>query len=85
MFVALVSAFLGGLILNVMPCVFPVISLKALGLNDSTWVQFNVTNLFNKFYVGASSTGNATPSNTTVNFYQIGAPRTISGTINFGF
>jgi iron complex outermembrane receptor protein len=60
-------------------------SLKALGLNDSTWVQFNVTNLFNKFYVGASSTGNATPSNTTVNFYQIGAPRTISGTVSFGF
>ncbi len=32
MLVALLSAFLGGLILNVMPCVFPVISLKALGL-----------------------------------------------------
>ncbi len=32
MFVALVSALLGGLILNIMPCVFPVISLKALGL-----------------------------------------------------
>ncbi len=32
MFIALLSAFLGGMILNVMPCVFPVISLKALGL-----------------------------------------------------
>ncbi len=32
MIVALLSAFVGGLILNVMPCVFPVISLKALGL-----------------------------------------------------
>ncbi len=32
MFIALLSAFLGGLILNVMPCVFPVISLKALSL-----------------------------------------------------
>ncbi len=61
------------------------LSLKAIGMNDSTWLQFNVTNLTNKFYVGASSTGNATPSNTTVNFFQIGAPRTISGTINFGF
>ena len=60
-------------------------SLKAVGLNDSTWLQINVTNLTNKFYVGASSTGNATPSNTTVNFFQIGAPRTVSGTINFGF
>ena len=61
------------------------LSLKALGMNDSTWVQFNVTNVTNKFYVGASSTGNATPSNTTVNFFQLGAPRTFSGTVNFGF
>lgn len=59
--------------------------LQALGLNDRTWLQFNVTNLTNKFYVGASSTGNATPSNTTVNYLQIGAPRTFSGTVNFGF
>jgi len=29
---ALVFAFLGGLILNLMPCVFPVLALKALGL-----------------------------------------------------
>ena len=60
-------------------------SLKALGFNDRTWLQFNVTNLFDKYYVGASSTSNATASNTTVNFWQIGAPRTISGTINVGF
>jgi len=32
MLVALLSAFLGGLILNLMPCVFPIISLKAFGL-----------------------------------------------------
>ena len=32
MLVALLSAFLGGLILNCMPCVFPIISLKAFGL-----------------------------------------------------
>ena len=32
MLVAFAAAFLGGLILNLMPCVFPVISLKALGL-----------------------------------------------------
>lgn len=32
MLVAIVSAFLGGLILNGMPCVFPIISLKAFGL-----------------------------------------------------
>jgi thiol:disulfide interchange protein DsbD len=29
---ALLFAFIGGLILNVMPCVFPVLSMKALGL-----------------------------------------------------
>ena len=29
---ALVGAFLGGLILNIMPCVFPILSLKALAL-----------------------------------------------------
>lgn len=61
------------------------VSLKGLGMNDRTWVQFNVTNLLDKFYVGAMSTGNATPLNTVVNFVQIGAPRTFSGTINFGF
>ncbi len=32
MLFALATAFLGGVILNGMPCVFPVISLKALGL-----------------------------------------------------
>ncbi|WP_260928175.1 protein-disulfide reductase DsbD family protein [Novosphingobium sp. 9] len=32
MLVALLSAFVGGIILNLMPCVFPIISLKALGL-----------------------------------------------------
>jgi thiol:disulfide interchange protein DsbD len=32
MLVALMSALLGGLILNLMPCVFPVLSLKALAL-----------------------------------------------------
>lgn len=31
-FTALLAAILGGLILNVMPCVFPIISLKALSL-----------------------------------------------------
>lgn len=32
MLTALLAAFLGGIILNLMPCVFPVISLKAMGL-----------------------------------------------------
>ncbi|SES09796.1 protein-disulfide reductase DsbD family protein [Sphingobium sp. YR768] len=32
MLFAIVTAFLGGVILNLMPCVFPIISLKAFGL-----------------------------------------------------
>ncbi|KKW49595.1 cytochrome C biogenesis protein, partial [Pantoea ananatis] len=32
MLTAIAAAFLGGIILNLMPCVFPVISLKALSL-----------------------------------------------------
>lgn len=33
---ALVFAFLGGLILNLMPCVFPILSMKALGLLEAS-------------------------------------------------
>ncbi len=32
MLTAMLAAFVGGIILNFMPCVFPIISLKALGL-----------------------------------------------------
>lgn len=32
MFSAIISAFLGGVILNLMPCVFPIISFKIMGL-----------------------------------------------------
>lgn len=32
MLTAILAAFVGGIILNFMPCVFPVISLKALGI-----------------------------------------------------
>jgi iron complex outermembrane recepter protein len=72
------------------------VSLEFLGLNDKTFVQFNVYNLFDQFYVGGFS-GNlnqplGTPSTTTgvstygaPGFVQIGAPRTISGTVVFAF
>ena len=39
LFVALGGAILGGLILNIMPCVFPILSLKALGLARSGEAQ----------------------------------------------
>ncbi len=35
LWIALIGAFLGGLILNIMPCVFPVISIKALSIAQS--------------------------------------------------
>jgi thiol:disulfide interchange protein/DsbC/DsbD-like thiol-disulfide interchange protein len=35
LFIALLLAFAGGLLLNLMPCVFPVLSVKALGLLES--------------------------------------------------
>lgn len=58
------------------------LALKFLGLNDQTYFQLNVTNLFDKFYVGGFG---GTTSNTNVSFVQIGAPRAISGTVVIGF
>ena len=52
MFVALLSAFLGGLILNVMPCVFPIISLKALGLVHHNGDQARLRREGLGFFVG---------------------------------
>ncbi|MFM6932081.1 MAG: hypothetical protein ACKOUT_07545, partial [Novosphingobium sp.] len=68
-----------------------------MGLNDKTYLQFNVYNLFDQFYVGgfggglnqalsgsiSGTTGVATYGNAPN--VQIGAPRTISGTVVFAF
>lgn len=71
------------------------ISLKAIGLNDKSFFQLNVYNLFDQLYVGGFG-GNLnqnvtfTPA-TGVAAYgsapnvQIGAPRTISGTLTVAF
>ncbi|HMI19270.1 MAG TPA: TonB-dependent receptor [Sphingomonas sp.] len=50
--------------------------------NDRTYIQFNVTNLFNKLYV-AGYTGSY--SQWTIPFAYVGAPRAISGTLVVGF
>jgi len=50
--------------------------------NDRTYVQMNVTNLFNKLYV-AGFTGSS--SVLTIPFAYIGAPRAVSGTLVVGF
>ncbi|WP_260927513.1 TonB-dependent receptor [Novosphingobium sp. 9] len=59
------------------------LNLGFTGMGDKTYLQFNVTNLFNKFYYGAFS--DAGVSNTTTTYAYLGAPRTISGSINFQF
>jgi len=59
------------------------VSLAAVGLNDNTFLQLNVSNLFDKRYYGGADGG--TTSNSSVIFGQIGAPRTVSGTVTIGF
>jgi iron complex outermembrane receptor protein len=56
--------------------------LEFIGLNDQTFLQLNITNLFDKRYVGGFG---GTLLNNSAPFVQIGAPRAISGTIVVGF
>ena len=58
------------------------VPLNFLGLNDQTYFQFNVSNLFDKLYVGGFG-GNSL--NTSVPNVQIGAPRAFIGTLVVGF
>ncbi len=59
------------------------INLEFLGLNEKTYFQVNVYNLFDELYVGSG--GGATFQSGGPGFAQIGAPRTISGTLNVQF
>jgi iron complex outermembrane recepter protein len=71
------------------------INLGFLGLNDKTRFQVNVYNLFDQFYVGGFGGGlfqsatynrtNGTAAYGSPGFVQIGAPRTVSGTVTFAF
>lgn len=58
------------------------LSLKSIVRSDNTWVQLNVTNVFNKLYVAGFS---GSLSNTAAPFAYIGSPRAISGTLVVGF
>lgn len=73
------------------------VKMGFLGLNDDTYLQLNVYNLFNQFYVGGFG-GNLNQNTTgsyntatglwsygSVPFVQIGAPRTVSATVTFKF
>jgi iron complex outermembrane recepter protein len=53
------------------------------GLNDKTYLQLNVQNVFNAFYVGGFSGGSTSTYN--VPFVQIGSPRAVVGTLNVAF
>lgn len=59
------------------------VNLGFLGLNDQSFFQLNVYNLFDTLYVGSFNTslgqGSSAPN------AQIGAPRTVSGTVSFAF
>jgi iron complex outermembrane receptor protein len=71
------------------------VSLEFLGLNQKNYLQLNVYNLFDKLYVGNYTSGlnqgsvigagqiGGNPGSPP--FAQIGAPRTVSGTLSFGF
>jgi iron complex outermembrane receptor protein len=58
-------------------------SLETIGLNDKTYLQLNVTNLFDKLYVGGFDGG--TTSQTSTIFANIGTPRTVIGSLVIGF
>jgi iron complex outermembrane receptor protein len=52
------------------------------GLNDETYLQFNITNLFDKLYVGNFG---GQLLNTSVPFVQLGAPRAFVLTLNVAY
>lgn len=71
------------------------LNLEFLGLNDKTFLQLNVYNLFDNLYVGNYTSGlnqgnvlggnNFLANPSSPPFAQIGAPRTISGTLTVAF
>ena len=58
------------------------VPLEWAGLNDETYFQLNISNVFDTLYVGGFT---ANLLNDTVPFAQIGAPRAIMGTLVVGF
>ena len=65
-------------------------NMKFIGLKE-TYFQLNVYNLFDKYYVGGLGGGLAQSINASTGVYgappfvQIGAPRTISGSLSISF
>ena len=71
------------------------LNLDFIGLNKKTYLQLNVSNVFDKLYVGGFDGGNQSPQYnaatgaltgyTSPIFVQIGAPRTFMGSFVIGF
>lgn len=64
------------------------VDLGKYGLGKQTFLQLNVTNLFDKTYVGGfdgTFISQTSSASSPITFAQIGAPRTVIGTIGFGF
>ncbi len=59
------------------------INMSWAGLNKKTYLQLNVQNVFNQFYVGGFSGGSTVV--TTIPFVQIGVPRTFIASLNVQF
>ncbi len=59
------------------------LSLDWIGLNKKTYLQLNLQNVFDQYYVGGFSGGSTVQ--TSVPFVQIGTPRTFIATLNVGF
>ena len=55
-----------------------------IGGNNKTYLQFNVVNAFNKFYVGGFTGGQTLSVNNTIPFVQIGSPRAFIMSLNVG-
>ena len=55
------------------------------GLNDTTYLQLNVQNIFNTYYVGGFGTTGGATTVYTVPFIQIGSPRAFIATLNVQF
>jgi len=59
-------------------------SLASLGMEKGA-IQFNVSNLFDKFYVGSFSGGLDTLASSSSSFVNFGSPRAVSATLIVGF
>ncbi len=56
-----------------------------IGGKNKTYLQLNVVNAFNKFYVGGFNGGSTLTYNNTIPFVQIGSPRAFIMSVNTAF